>query len=64
MSFVVINVFMNDIRSMIILTKEDVIKSMDQLMDRDVNIFMQKNSYEYKTMKNVTINQFIIIIII
>ena len=54
---------MNDIRSMIILTKEDVIKSMDQLMDRDVNIFMQKNSYEYKTMKNVTINQFIIIII-
>ena len=64
MSFVVINVFMNDIRSMIILTKEDVIKSVDQLMDRDVNIFMRKYSYEYQTMKNVTKNQFIIIIII
>ena len=49
---------------MIILTKEDVIKSMDQLMDRDVNIFMQKHGYEYQTMKNVTKNHFIIIIII
>ena len=48
---------------MIVLTKEDVIKSMDQLMDRDVNILMQKRSYEYKTMKNVTTNQFNIIII-
>ena len=56
MSFVVINLFMNDIRSMIILTKEDVIESMDQLMDRDVNIFMKKYSYEYKTMENVTKN--------
>ena len=62
MSFVVINVFMNDIRSMIILTKEDVIKSMDQLMDRDVNIFMKKYSYEYKTMENVTKNQFNILL--
>ncbi|CAG2170150.1 unnamed protein product [Oppiella nova] len=31
MSFVVINVFMNDIRSMVILTKEDVIKKLSSI---------------------------------
>ena len=53
---IVINLFNNDIRSMIIRTKEDISESMDQLMDRDVNILMVKTSYEYRIMTNVIIN--------
>ena len=45
--------FKNDIKASVVLTKEETIDSVDQLMDRDVTIFMYKNGYEYKIMKNL-----------
>ena len=53
-SVIIVNLFCNDIRAMIILTKVDVITGLDDLMSRDVNILVNRWSYEYNRMKNVS----------